>query len=267
MKAAGTGDVTLRLDSMPRVGDVAWVTIDNEAKLNALSSPLLHRFADAVEGLATHAELRAVVVTGAGERAFVGGADIREMAELADHVEATRFIEAVHRACKAVRDLPVPVVGRINGHALGAGLELAAACDLRIAASTARFGMPEVLLGLPSVVEAALLPALIGWGRARRLLLLGETIGAEEALAWGLVERVAAPGAALDAAVTEWLEQIGHAGPQAVRLQKRLIRAWEDLPMAEAIRAGIGAFAEAWRGEEPRRMLGAFLERRRKPGA
>ncbi|MBW8269252.1 enoyl-CoA hydratase [Caldovatus aquaticus] len=263
--AASAGDVTVRLDPMPHVGPVAWVTIANEAKRNALGSPLLHRFAAAVEGLAAHADLRAAVVTGAGERAFVGGADIREMADLAGPAEARRFIEAVHRACRAVRDLPVPAIARINGAALGAGLELAAACDLRIAAATARFGMPEVLLGLPSVVEAALLPTLIGWGRARRLLLLGETIGAEEALAWGLVERVAAPGPALDAAVTEWLERLGRAGPRAVRLQKRLIRAWEELPMAEAIRAGISTFAEAWSGEEPRRMLTAFLERRKTP--
>ena len=263
--ASRTGEVTLRLESTPETGLVAWVTIDNEAKLNALNSTVLRRFAETIEGLGAHADLRAVVVTGAGERAFVGGADIREMAELADHVEARRFIEAVHRACKAVREAPVPVIGRINGHALGAGLELAASCDLRIAASTATFGMPEVLLGLPSVVEAALLPTLIGWGRARRLLLLGETIGAEEALAWGLVEHVAEPGAALDAAVAEWLEKLGRAGPQALRLQKRLIRAWEDLPMAEAIRAGIDSFAEAWRGEEPRRMLRAFLDRPRHP--
>jgi enoyl-CoA hydratase/carnithine racemase len=258
--AGGTGEVTLRIESTPETGRVAWVTIDNEAKRNALNSSVLRRFAETVEGLGTHAELRAAVVTGAGERAFVGGADIREMAALPDHVAATRFIEAVHRACNAVRELPVPVIGRINGHALGAGLELAAACDLRIAASNATFGMPEVLLGLPSVVEAALLPTLIGWGRARRLLLLGETIGAEEAL-----ERVAEPGAALDAAVAEWLAMLGRAGPQALRLQKRLIRAWEDLPMAEAIRAGVGTFAEAWRGEEPRRMLRAFLDRQRPP--
>jgi enoyl-CoA hydratase/carnithine racemase len=263
--AGGSGDVTLRIESTPETGQVAWVTIANEAKLNALNSSVLRRFAETVEGLGAHADLRAAVVTGAGGRAFVGGADIREMAALPDHVAATRFIEAVHRACDAVRALPVPVIARINGHALGAGLELAAACDLRIAASTATFGMPEVRLGLPSVVEAALLPTLIGWGRARRLLLLGETIGAEEALAWGLVERVAAPGAALDAAVAEWLAMLGRAGPQALRLQKRLIRTWEDLPMAEAIRAGVGSFAEAWRGEEPRRMLRAFLDRPRPP--
>ncbi len=123
----------------------------------------------------------------------------------------------------------------------------------------------EVAADRLAVVEAALLPGLIGWGRARRLLLLGETIGAAEALSWGLVERVAEPGAPLDAAVAEWLERLGRAGPQAVRLQKRLVRSWEELPMAEAIRAGVTSFTEAWRGEEPRRMLRAFLDRPRPP--
>ena len=148
-------------------------------------------------------------------RPFVGGADIREMAALRDAEGARAFIELVHGCCRAVRDCPVPVVARIEGFALGAGLELAAACDLRIAAADARFGMPEVRVGIPSVVEAALLPALIGWGRARRLLLLGEMIGAAEALEWGLVERVA-PASGLDAAVAEWLGHLGAAGPLAL---------------------------------------------------
>jgi enoyl-CoA hydratase/carnithine racemase len=162
-----------------------------------------------------------------------------------------------------VRDCPVPVIGRINGWTLGAGLELAAACDMRIAATTARFGMPEVRVGIPSVVEAALLPGLIGWGRTRRLLLLAETIDAAEAERWGLVERVVAPEA-LDAAVAEWIDHLCAAGPLAIRNQKALIRQWEGLPVGEAIAAGIPAFARAWDTEEPRRMMRGFLERRRR---
>ena len=148
---------------------------------------------------------------------------------------------------------------------VGAGLELAAACDLRIAADTAQFGMAEVRVGIPSVVEAALLPGLIGWGRTRRLLLLGETIGAAEALDWGLVERVVR-AEDLDAAVQDWLGHLGAAGRQALRRQKALIRQWEDLPLGQAVAAGIPAFAASWETEEPRRMLGAFAQRRAKPG-
>src|SRR5205814_5407868 len=127
------------------------------------------------------------------DKAFVGGANIDEMAEFAGPAEARNFILKVHACCKAIRDTPVPVIAAINGWCLGAGLEIAAACDLRLAANTARFGMPEVKLGLPSVVEAALLPALIGWGRTRRILMTGETFDAAAALAWGLVDEVHAP--------------------------------------------------------------------------
>ncbi|WP_149537604.1 enoyl-CoA hydratase [Siccirubricoccus phaeus] len=245
-----------------RRGGVAFVTLDHAAKLNTLNPALMREFIAAMAGLAAEEGLTAAVLTGAGPKAFIGGADINVMAGLADGGAAREFITLVHGCCQAVRDCPVPVIARIQGWTLGAGLELAAACDLRLAADTARFGMPEVRVGIPSVVEAALLPGLIGWGRTRRLLLLGETIGAAEAAEWGLVEKVV-PAAALDAAVEEWLGLLGEAGPRALRLQKALIRRWEELPMAQAIAAGIDSFASAWESEEPKRMLGAFAQRRR----
>ncbi len=160
----------------------------------------------------------------------------------------------------------MPVLARIQGFTLGAGLELVAACDLRIAAASARFGMPEVRLGIPSVVEAALLPGLVGWGRTRQLLLLGEVYEADEAARWGLLERVV-PDEELDAAVDEWLDALLLATPRAIRLQKALIRKWEDLPVSDAIRAGIDAFASAYETDEPARAMAAFrAERRRDKG-
>lgn len=253
------GHVDIRMDERAG-GVVAHLTIAHNAKLNTLNHALMVDVIEAAEKVALRRDVRAVVLTGEGSRAFIGGADITAMAEIHEEVGATRFIEMVHRTCRAFRDMPAPVIARINGFALGAGLEVAASCDLRIAGASARFGMPEVLVGIPSVVEAALLPSLIGWGRTRRLLLLGETIGAEEALAWGLVERVV-PDAELDAAVEDWVQKLLHAGPQAVRIQKQLIREWEDLPVKEAVLAGIPAFASAWRTDEPRAMMGAFLEK------
>jgi len=136
-------------------------------------------------------------------------------------------------------------------------------CDLRIASTRAQFGMPEVRVGLPSVVEAALIPHLIGFGRARKLLMLGETIDAGTALAWGLVEHVVAP-AALDAEIDRVLTALSAAGPQAVRRQKALMQAWERLPVDAAIAAGVDAFAAAFSSEEPRRMLSAFAARKRR---
>ena len=242
-------------------GLVATLVIDNADKLNALGAGLMADFVSAVKTAASDPELRALVITGAGDRAFVGGADIAEMAQIGGPKAARDFIGAVHACCAAVRDCPTPVIARIHGYCFGAGLELAAACDIRIAASGAVFGMPEVRLGIPSVVEAALLPRLIGWGRARRLLLTGESISAETAARWGLIEE-AAPDGALDAAVERTLDAILACGPEAVRRQKALIAAWERAPIEEAIEAGIDAFADAWTTDEPKRMLSAFLAAR-----
>lgn len=257
-----TGRIDLR---RTHDGAVAHVVVDHDAKLNTLNPDLMRDFAAAFAALSAEAGLRAVVLTGAGPRAFIGGADIGTMAAVADPAGGEAFIRLVHGCCRAVRDCPVPVLARVNGWCLGAGLEVAAACDLRIAAEAAKFGMPEVRVGIPSVVEAALLPGLIGWGRTRRLLLLAETIGAEEALGWGLVERVV-PADGLDAAVDEWLGLLLEAGPQAIRAQKALIRKWEDMALSQAIAAGIDAFAASWRTEEPVRMLGGFVNRKRQAG-
>jgi enoyl-CoA hydratase/carnithine racemase len=164
------------------------------------------------------------------------------------------------------RRLPVPVIARIQGYVLGAGLEVAASCDMRVAASDATFGMPEVRIGIPSVVEAALLPQLIGWGHTRQLLLTGETIDASIAERWGLVEQVVPPEA-LDAAVEHRVAAILACGPRAISAQKSLIQAWENLPMRDAITHGIDSFAASWDSDEPARMMGEFLDamRRRKP--
>ncbi len=176
---------------------------------------------------------------------------------------ARTFITLLHGCCHALRELPVPVIARIQGYALGGGLELAAACDLRVASDTAVFGMPEVKLGIPSVIEAALLPALVGWGRTRHMLLLGEPFGATEAATWGLVERVVLKHQ-LDDAVESYIQSILRAGARAVRLQKKLIRSWEDLPLQAAIEAGIDAFVTAWESDEPRQAMIAFQMMRRK---
>ena len=153
-------------------GLVARITIDNPAKLNILTPELLLRFSREIHSLENETGLRAIVITGSGEKAFIGGADLGTLGSL-DPASAREFIGKIHSACAAVRDCPVPVIARINGWCLGAGLEIAASCDLRIAAGSAAFGMPEVRLGIPSVVEAALLPRLIGAGRARGLVLTG----------------------------------------------------------------------------------------------
>ncbi|SRR6266540_6786667 len=258
-----TPPVSTRHVEYPDRGRVAHLTVDNRAKLNVLDGPAIAALAAAAQALATDVELRAVVLTGAGDRAFIGGADIPTMAAL-DAGEAEAFITALHRAIVAIRAIPVPVIARINGYCLGAGLEIAAGCDLRVASDNAVFGMPEVKVGIPSVIEAALLPRLVGWGHAAKLVLLGESIDAAEALRIGLVEKVTPPDG-LDAAVAAWIEAVLAAGARAVRLQKALMREWERLAPDAAIEAGIASFRSSYASDEPRRLMERFLKRPRKP--
>ena len=158
----------------------------------------------------------------------------------------------------------MPVIARVNGHALGGGLLVMAAADLRIAVSSAMVGMPEVLRGVPSTIEAAMLPAQIGAARARRLLLLGDSISAKQAESWGLVDRVVEPDG-LDAAVEEWIAQLLSAGPEALAAQKRLMLVWNRVPLDEGIEAGIWEFGKAFEAEgmnaEGRRMMNEFASR------
>jgi enoyl-CoA hydratase len=240
------------------VGRIARVTVDNRRRLNALSTPLIVRLTEVFATLGEDEALRAVVLTGAGNRAFIGGADLNELGALC--ADSSRlFITRLHQACQAVRDCPVPVIGRIEGFCLGAGLEVAASCDFRAAAEGAQFGMPEVQMGLPSVIEAALLPGLIGWGRTREMLLTGALYSAAETLAFGFVQKVA-PAAHLDAAIDASIEGICRATPQAVRAQKALINRWQRVSVDEGIYAGIDALSDAYKTGEPQAAIRAFFE-------
>ena len=241
---------------------VASITLDRPEKRNSFDSAHLRALAEAARQVGERADLRVMVLRAAGP-VFSAGADIREMAALnADSARA--FITLVHQACDSMRTLPVPVIACIQGAVFGAGLELVAGCDIRIAAETALFGMPEVRVGIPSVVEAALLPQLIGWGHTRWLLMTGDSIDAAQASAWGLVDQVG-PSADLEGLVEQTIACILQAGAQAVRLQKRLISEWEELSLQSAIMRGIDCFAEAWRGDEPRQMLRAAADRLSRP--
>jgi len=237
----------------------AVVTLERPEKLNALSGRLIDDLTAAMIALSREEDLRCVVLTGAG-KAFSAGADVAELGGV-DAENAEAFITRLHGACRAVRDCPVPVIARIDGACLGGALELAASCDMRAASERSTFAMPEVQIGIPSVIEAALLPRLMGWGRASELLYTGRVMDAAEALQAGLIEKLAAPGD-LDAAVAAWSDAIVAAGPRAIRAQKALMRRWEGGLMEAAIEAGIGAFREAHGSDEPRSKLREVLARR-----
>ena len=261
MPSDDSPEVRTEIEPLGDAGRLARVTVHNPARLNVLDSGLARQLITAFRTLGGERELRCVVLTGSGSRAFIGGADIREMAEL-DHETTHPFISRLHLACQAIRRLQVPVIARIRGYCLGAGVEIAASCDLRVASEDATFGMPEVKVGIPSVIEAALLPRLIGSGRARELVYTGESITAAEAERWGLVERVV-PDGELDAATRRWVDAIAAAGPGAIRLQKALVQRWETLPLDHAIQVGIRSFTTAYHTDEPQRYMRAFLDRKR----
>jgi len=252
--------VTVRVEVREQ-GHVAYVTVINPERRNVLGIAGKKVLAQAFNNLARDKLLRVAVLTGAGDRSFIAGADLAEMKDLTPKgakVEHTW----THRACEAIRALPVPVIARINGYCFGAGMELAASCDMRIGVASAKFGMPEVRFGIPSGMEACLLPQLIGWGKTRELVYTGDHIDAAEAHRCGYLEKVV-DLLRLDEGVEQWVSSILAAGPRAIRLQKKLVRDWERLTIAQAVQAGIRACVKARETDEPKRLMAAFLDKKK----
>src|SRR5215470_853440 len=240
---------------------VVRLSICNAGSLNILSSAVTDGVRQGFEKLAGDTSIRAVILAGQSEKSMIGGADIKEMARL-DQKSAEVFITRLRNLCEAVRNFPAPVIARLPGWCLGGGLEVAAACDFRIAAHDAKFGMPEVRVGIPSVIHAALLPRLIGWSRARWLVMTAENIDAPTALAWGLIDKIA-PQGGLDAAVERTVEALLECGPEALRSQKALLRQWEELPLRESVDLSIGVFGKSFLTDEPKRLMQQFVDRKR----
>ena len=240
---------------------IATLTVHGAKSMNIIGSPAIAALTDALARLRDEPGLRVLVLRGHGDRAFIGGADIGEMAGLTP-ATAEVFITGLKDLCEAVRVFPVPVIARIAGWCLGGGLEVAMACDLRIGSSDSQYGMPEVRVGIPSVIHAALMPRLIGPAAAAWLLLTGDTIDAATALGHGLVHRVCEPGA-LDDAVLRTARQLANLGPQVLRQQKALLRDWERLPLEEAIARSVAEFARAYLTGEPQLHMQRFLDRKR----
>lgn len=240
---------------------IATLTIANAGSLNILGTPVITELTEAIAALRGNDDVRVLVLRGTGDKGFIGGADIKEMASLT-RATGEAFISGLRGLCDSLRHFPAPVIARMPGWCLGGGLEVALACDIRIASMTAQLGMPEVKVGIPSVIHATLLPRLIGNARATWLLLTGEIVGAEEALSWGLVHKVM-PAAELDAEVDRVATQFAEFGATVVRQQKRLLREWEDQPLDTSISNSIGEFGSAFDTGEPQRYMNAFLERKR----
>ncbi|WP_322860480.1 enoyl-CoA hydratase [Mycobacterium europaeum] len=247
-----------------RDGGVLTIELTNSKPLNIVGTPAIEELTQAFHTVGHGDDVRVVVLRGAGDAAFIGGADIHEMVAL-DRFSAEVFIRRLAGICEAIRQCPVPVIARLAGYCLGGGLEVAMCCDLRIAESGAKFGMPEVAVGIPSVIHSALMPALIGASHAAWLLLTGETIDAGTAVAWGLVHQVVAPDA-LDSRIAELAGKLAGFGPHAVRQQKRLLNKWFDMTVHGAIEDSIEQFGLAFLTGEPQEHMRAFLARKKGRG-
>ena len=248
--------------STERDGHVAVATIDNPP-MNALSAALLDELEAEIDALDADDDVRAIVLRGGGERAFVAGADIKEFPSLRDSPPSeggsARGIQKLGARMDQAR---TPFVAAIQGFCLGGGLELAMACDIRVAAEDAQLGQPEIKLGLiPGGGGTQRLPRLVGPGRAMLVNLTGDFVDAATAERWGLVERIAPKGEVVEAA-TEIARTIAARSPVSVGVLRELARETRDLPLAEGLKQEAAGFARCLKSEDGLEGVTAFIEKR-----
>ena len=241
--------------------DIATVTFNRPKALNALSSELLKEFAQVLDNLATNEAVRALILTGSGDKAFVAGADITELAAF-DALQAKVFAKAGHDVLGRLQRLPIPVIAAVNGFALGGGTEVALACDFIYASENAMFGLPEIKLGLiPGFGGTQRLSRLIGKNLAKELIFTGRMVSAEEARQMGLVNKVFPQSALMESAI-ETAREISARGRVSLRAAKEAINSGMDVDLATGCRMEIDAFALCMASEDAKEGTAAFLEKR-----
>ena len=242
-------------------GRVAIITINRPDKLNALNIATRSDILTAFDELERDDEVRVVVVTGAGEKAFIAGADINEFAGMTAIKQ--RAVMKGRRAFDAVEDFPKPVIAMINGFALGGGCELAMACDIRIASSKAKLGQPEIKLGIiPGGGGTQRLTRLVGEGKAMELMLTGDMISAEEAKQLGLVNHVFAPED-LEAKTMELANRIAELSPVALAMAKASVKNAARMNLREGLDSEVDLFALCFSSEDKEEGVRAFIEKRK----
>ncbi len=242
--------------------DIVILTINRPKELNALNQATMQELADAISLLAEDQKVRALIITGGGEKAFVAGADIREMADM-DALEARRWSRFGQQVFSRIEGLPYPVIAAINGFALGGGCELALSCDIRIASSQARFGQPEINLGIiPGFAGTQRLTRLVGKGRAKMLIYGGDMINADEAMAIGLVDVVVAAESLLDSAYA-LAKKYAEKAPLALAQAKSAIDNGADMEAEKSYKFEAEAFGLCFATGDQKEGMKAFLEKRK----
>jgi enoyl-CoA hydratase len=236
--------------------DLLQVTLDRPEKRNALSQSLIEQLTDELRRADTDATIRGVVLAGAGP-SFSAGVDLHEFATGSPE-RARTLIVALKELCATVRRLSKPVGCAIQGHCLGGALELAACCDFRVCAPDAQLGMPEVFLGIPSVIDAVMLGHLIGVGWAREMLLTGEPISGEVAYRRGLANRLAPPSQVVEVA-SQLVRLATRHLPEVIAAQKQLHQTWLDLPYDQAVEGGVEPLVTAFGSGQPQRLAAERL--------
>ncbi|HVJ49920.1 enoyl-CoA hydratase-related protein [Desulfitobacterium sp.] len=240
---------------------IAKIVIDRPKALNALNAEVLQELQNAVTEIQNRKDVRVAIIQGGGEKCFVAGADIAEMANL-DPLEGSEFGRLGQKVFSAVSELPFPTIAVIQGFALGGGCELALACDIRIASGKARFGQPEVGLGIiPGFGGTPRLARLIGPGQAKKLIFSAEMISAAQALGIGLVEQVVAPEQ-LNEAAMKLAQAIATKSPNAVHFAKIAINQGLEGSLEEGMRLEAGIFGLCFASPEQKVGMTAFLEKR-----
>lgn len=250
-------DLVLRRDE----GPVALLTLNRPKALNALNQPLLQRLAERLREIAVDPGVRAVVLTGAGEKAFVAGADIAEMADY-DVATAQHFALVGQNILNHIASLGKPVIAAVNGFALGGGLELVLACDFAIASPRAKFGLPEVTLGvIPGFGGTQRLARLIGRHNALRWILTGDVHSADEAYRLGLVTQLVEPELLLPTAL-EVAQRIATRGPLALAAARNAVDQGWDLPLAAGLRLEATGFGKLFDSDDQKEGMAAFVQKR-----
>ncbi|HEY7914051.1 MAG TPA: enoyl-CoA hydratase-related protein, partial [Blastocatellia bacterium] len=242
-------------------GRVAILTVNRPDKLNALNIATRSDILAALDELERDTGVRVVVITGAGEKAFIAGADINEFAGMS--AVAQRAVMKGRRAFDAVEDFPKPVIAMINGFALGGGCELALACDIRIASTRAKLGQPEIKLGIiPGGGGTQRLTRLIGEGKAMELMLTGDMVSAEEAERLGLVNHVYAPEE-LESKTMELANRIAEMSPVALAMAKQSVKNAARMNLREGLDSEVDLFALCFSSEDKEEGVRAFIEKRK----